>query len=126
MQDRKSTRDIHIPDYILELIQAQPHEADTDFIIPWTTKAVYNKYKRLMMKNGIDLTFHSLRHINASVMLMLNIPDKYAMERGGWATDNVLKSVYQQTYTSMLQTVDEKIDDYFNGIVNAENETVTA
>ena len=33
-------------------------------------------------------------------MLFLGIPDKYAMERGGWATDNILKSVYQQTYSS--------------------------
>ena len=98
------------------MIQAQPHDAETDFIIPRTRKSVYSKFKRLMEKNGIDMTFHSLRHLNASVMLMLGVPDKYAMERGGWSTDNILKSVYQQTYTSERERVDDMIDKYFQGM----------
>lgn len=59
----KSDRIIRIPDYILDLIMAQPHESETDFIITRTRKSVYSKFKRLMEKNGIDLTFHGLRHI---------------------------------------------------------------
>ena len=35
--------------------------------------------------------------INASVMLRLNVPDKYAMERMGHSTNNMLKNVYQHT-----------------------------
>ncbi|WP_242939942.1 hypothetical protein [Ruminococcus flavefaciens] len=50
-------------------------------------------------------------------MLMLGIPDKYAMERGGWSTDSVLKSVYQQTFSSERKKIDKIIDGYFNGIV---------
>ena len=69
--------------------------------------------------------FVLLRHVNASVMLMLNIPDKYAMERGGWSTDYILKSVYQQTYSSQRELVDQKIDSYFNGIVTAEKAPAT-
>ena len=70
-----------------------------------------------MKRNGIEMTFHDLRHLNASIMLMLGVPDKYAMERGGWATDSVLKSVYQQTFSSERQKIDKMIDGYFNGIV---------
>lgn len=117
----KSTRTIQLPAYILELIQAIPHESETDFIIPKSRKAVYSKFKRLMKKHDIELTFHDLRHLNASVMLMLGIPDKYAMERGGWSTDNVLKSVYQQTFSSEREKVDNMIDDYFTGIVDGLN-----
>ena len=54
--------------------------------------------KKLADANGYTLTFHDLRHLNASVMLMLGIPDKYAMERGGWATNTTLKNVYQHTF----------------------------
>lgn len=61
----KSVRNSRVPDYILNLIQAQPHESETDYIIPRSRKSVYSKFKRLMTKNGMDLTFHSLRHINA-------------------------------------------------------------
>lgn len=117
----KSTRTIQLPVYILELIQAIPHENETDFIIPKSRKSVYSRFKRLMKKHDIDMTFHDLRHLNASVMLMLGIPDKYAMERGGWSTDNVLKSVYQQTFSSEREKVDNMIDDYFTGIVDSLN-----
>ncbi len=55
----------------------------------------------------------------ASIMLMLGVPDKYAMERGGWSTDSILKSVYQQTFTSERKRVDSVIDDYFNGVINS-------
>ena len=122
----KSVRSIRVPDYILNLIQAQPHEAETDFIVPRTRKSVYSKFKRLMEKNGIDLTFHGLRHLNASIMLMLGIPDKYAMERGGWSTDNILKSVYQQTFSTEREKVDDLIDKYFSGIIRGLEEAENA
>ena len=57
------------------------------------------------------------RHLNASVMLMLGIPDKYAMERGGWSTNHTLKAVYQHTFSEERKLVDEKIDNYFNNIL---------
>jgi len=51
---------------------------------------------------------------------MLGVPDKYAMERGGWSTDNILKSVYQQTFSSKRRRVDAVIDDY-NEIISENN-----
>lgn len=113
----KSARTLQLPDYILELIKAIPHENDTDQILQITPRALYGRFKRSVKKHGIDMTFHDLRHLNASIMLMLGIPDKYAMERGGWATDNILKSVYQQTLSAERIKVDAKVDDYFNSIV---------
>ena len=53
-----------------------------------------------------------------SVMLMLNIPDKYAMERGGWSTNSTLKSVYLQAFSDERKKVDKKIDEYFNSILD--------
>lgn len=115
-----STRDLQLPSYILSLINQIPHKSPTDFIIPKSRRAVYGKFTRLMKKNGITMSFHDLRHLNASIMLMLNIPDKYAMERGGWSTENVLKSVYQQTFSKERLRVDKVIDEYFNTIINNE------
>lgn len=121
-----STRELEIPDYIFGLIQAIPHESDTDFLFSMTRKAMYSRFKRLMDKNDIDITFHDLRHLNASVMLMLGIPDKYAMERGGWATDNILKSVYQQTFSSERKKIDKIIDGYFTGIIKGLEDAESA
>ena len=114
----KSQRQLEIPQYIYDLIMSIPHNSNDDFIVPLTRKALYSRFTRLMKRNGIEMTFHDLRHLNASIMLMLGIPDKYAMERGGWSTDNVLKSVYQQTFSSERQKIDKIIDGYFNGIVS--------
>ena len=65
----------------------------------------------------MDITFHDLRHINASLMAVLKIPDKYAQERGGWKTDHIMKSVYTETFSEERQKVDEIIDGYFEQIL---------
>ena len=119
----KSVRTLRLPEYILGLIEKTPHKKETDFIVPLTRKAVYSRFIRLMNKHGISMTFHDLRHLNASVMLMLGVPDKYAMERGGWATDHILKSVYQQTFSSERKRVDDTIDCYFSGVIETIDDT---
>lgn len=53
-------------------------------------------------------------------MLALGVPDKYAMKRGGWASNNVLKSVYQHTFSDEWQNIDSRIDNYFRKISNDE------
>ena len=46
-------------------------------------------------------------------MLALGVPDKYAMERGGWKTPHVMKSVYQHTFSQEHLHVDRRIDTFF-------------
>jgi len=119
----KSTRNLNIPDYLFQMIMAIPHKEETDFIVTLSRKAIYSRFKRLMLKNGYDITYHDLRHLNASVMLMLGVPDKYAMERGGWSTDNILKSVYQQTFSNERVRFDEMIDSYFSSVIQQSEST---
>ena len=116
----KSARTIQLPAHILNLIQAIPHESKTDFIIPKSRKAVYSQFKRLMKKHDIDLTFHDLRHVFASTAAMLNVPEKYAMEMGGWSTPDVYRNVYQETFDSERQKADSLIDEYWNGIIGQD------
>jgi len=61
----KSTRELALPDYLYEMITAIPHENDTDFIVPHTRKSVYSRFKRMTRCEGIEMTFHDLRHLNA-------------------------------------------------------------
>ena len=113
-----STRDLQLPEYLYQMVMALPHESDSEFIVKYSRKALYSRFKRLMTKNGYSqMTYHDLRRLNASVMLMLGVPDKYAMVRGGWSTDHVLKAVYQQTFSDERKRVDSMIDDYFDGII---------
>lgn len=63
------------------------------------------------------IRFHDLRHLNASIMLALGIPEKYALERGGWSNPTVLRSVYQHTFSDERNRVDEAINGYFSALI---------
>ena len=56
-------------------------------------------------------------------MLALNVPNKYAQERMGHASDNMLKTVYQHTMTAEAIAVAAKVDDYFNSKLQMELQT---
>ena len=113
----ESTRQIRLPERIESLITALPEEQL--YLTPLSGQAIYKRFKRLLEKNNIEsMTFHDLRHMNASVMLALGIPDKYAMERGGWSSPHIMKEVYQHTFTAERQAVDDKIDHYFTSVLD--------
>jgi integrase len=101
-----------IPEYIQTLIDKT--DPNTDELIALNGNTIYKRFSSLLKKNGIQhMSFHDLRHMNASVMAMLRIPEKYAMERGGWKTDKVMKKVYTHTFSDERIKVDTVIDDYF-------------
>lgn len=102
-----------IPPYIKQLID----EVQGDILVPISGRNIYNKWRNLLKKNNLPhMTFHDLRHVNASVMALLRIPDKYAQERGGWKSDKVMKRIYQQTFTEERERVDKIIDNYFEEV----------
>jgi len=105
-----------LPPYIMQLIE----DADRSsiYIVPQSRTWIYYHFRKLMDAEGLEITFHDLRHLNASVMLQLNIPEKYAMERGGWKTPNVMKSVYQHTFSAERVAVDDLVDQYFESLQN--------
>ena len=107
-------RTLRIPEYIKGLID----QVDTDQLVTISGTALSKRFNRIIKKAGIPhMTFHDLRHVNASVMSLLRVPDKYAQERGGWHSDHIMKSVYQQTFSSERAAVDEQVDNYFNEIL---------
>ena len=110
-----SIRRLRIPPYIMGLIEKLP--AEQEYLCPASAASIYKRFSRILAANDLPhMAFHDLRHLAASVMVQLNIPDKYAMERGGWATDNTLKSVYQHTFSGERTHIDNLIDEYFGSI----------
>ena len=109
-----------IPPYIKQLIE----NVDGDILVPFKSWELSHKWAQLLKKNGLPhMTFHDLRHVNASVMALLRIPDKYAQERGGWKSDKVMKKVYQQTFSEERERVDNVIDQYFEDKMQHECNT---
>lgn len=111
-QAKKETRNRKhkIPDYIMQLID----KVEGDVLVPYSVGAIDYNLKKIMKEANLPpITFHDLRHLNASIMSFLNIPEKYAMERGGWSTDKVMKQVYTHTFSAQRHAVDSIIDEYF-------------
>lgn len=114
-----SLRQITLHRFVIGMI----NDRSGEFVTEMSGQAIYKHFKRKIKTLGYDITFHDLRHINASVMLLLGVPDKYAMERGGWSTDSTLKKVYQSTFTAERKHFDSIVDDYFLDMYDTKYDT---
>jgi integrase len=107
-----SQRDLTLPEHIV-LLLGDPGEPD-EHVVKMTRRRILTLFHRVCEDAGVQqFRFHDLRHINASVMLMLGIPDKYSMKRMGHATNNMLKTVYQHTMDKKMTESVNLLDQYF-------------
>jgi integrase len=99
------------PDILLYALKKE--NKSKGYIISISPTVLSHRFIRLVKNLGLQhFRFHDLRHFNASVMLSLNIPDKYAMERMGHSTPNMLKSVYQHTFSDKKEEINHMINNY--------------
>jgi integrase len=109
------TRSLPIPDPIMELIrETNAWTAGEGPLVTMSGQAIYKRWVRIQETAGVadPMTFHGLRHLNASVMMTL-VPDTVAMERGGWGSRQTLQNVYQHTMESRRTEYDDRIDAFF-------------
>lgn len=109
-----STRTLDIPQIVLTDLEAI--ENKTGDLLSIVPNHMFKRYETLIKKAGIKhCRFHDLRHYYASVMLSLGVPDKYAMERMGHSTNNMLKTVYQHTFEQKQAEITNRLDAFFGG-----------
>ena len=108
-------RRLPLPEALLSLLSARSGKP-TDQIVKLNPNKITYHFERAQLKcfGAIRYRFHDLRHYNASVMLALNVPNKYAMERMGHATDNMLKAVYQHVMQDKQKEISDQISAFFN------------
>lgn len=108
-------RTISAPSNLMELLKKSRGEAaEDDHIVNLDFRQINYRFTRLLNKTQIPhFRFHDLRHYHASVLLAMGVPNKYAQERLGHATDNMLKTVYQHTMQNKRRELDNQLDDYF-------------
>lgn len=88
----ESNRMVNVPLYITDLIKQKKE----------IYKGCANALNRFLSKvqdtlNIKHFTIHKLRHFFATELHNRNVPSKYIQAMGGWATDNIMKSVYTHT-----------------------------
>lgn len=84
---------------------------DSEFVVNHVPDTISKMFIRVRNQLGLKCRFHDLRHYNASIMLALNVPDKYAMERMGYSTPATLKKVYQHTMDGKRAEVNGAINN---------------
>ena len=110
-------RRLRLPAYILDVLARTPHRGD--YVVNLSGQSMYDRFSRMCKRLGLPhYRFHDLRHLNASIMLAAGIPNKYAQDRMGHATDNMLKSVYQHIIVSTREEVDDAVDARFYAILH--------
>ena len=110
----KSARVIACPSYIIDIVKKRPEGRLYAFDANYMLKCLHRICEQ---ENLPDVRFHDLRHINASIGLMLGIPDKYMMERGGWSGTETMKYRYMHTYDAKKASADYTINTFFDGLL---------
>lgn len=114
-----SVRDIVYPDFVIDKIKGIQGR-----IITCTPDQLTNRFRRAVKYTGIKkIRFHDLRHYSASIMHAIGIPDAYIIERGGWSTDGVMKTIYRHTLTDRQREINQKANNYFSNICNTKYNT---
>lgn len=118
---KKSKRTLRIPQYIYDRLLT--HERRGEYVVDVGGGALLRRFHKICEANNIPcVRFHDLRHTMASVGALLNISDKYMMERGGWSSIQTMKNIYQHAMRDKVNAADRSIDEYFMGLVEKGTE----
>ncbi|MGN0506677.1 MAG: site-specific integrase [Lachnospiraceae bacterium] len=113
-----SDRYIELPQFLADKIR------EKGYITNYKPNSIMDALDRTLTRNNIPrFRFHDLRHYSASVMHALGIPDVYIMQRGGWNTDTVLKSVYRHSMSDRQKEMNEIANQHFAKVCNTKCNT---
>jgi len=110
-----SDRYITFPQKVIdELGQGDPDK----YVVTINPNSLTQAYTRLRDRIGIKCRFHDLRHYAASIAHAIGIGDSYIMQRGGWGSDAILKSVYRNVLDDQRIINEDKINGYMDNLLN--------
>ncbi len=107
---KASTRTIPIIPPLLDALKATEHRGD--YVVTLNGSWIYTRINEICAANNLpQVGNHGLRHSFASLAYHLQIPEKIAMEIGGWADDGTMRKIY----THLAQKdIAERAQDFSN------------
>ena len=122
-KEEERSRVLDLPPYIRQLID----RVDGDVLVPLSVRQIERRFDALLKAHDLPhMTFHQLRHLNASTMAMLGIQKEIAQDRGGWKTSYTMDRVYTHVFDAPRQAADRKINAYFQSIISPAPPTLNA
>ena len=111
-KSRAGMRKVRIPEPVLADLKKYRGIGPVVTLKPGQISRKFYEIRKKHFKRRIRL--HDLRHYYASIMLLLGIPDKYAMKFIGHSTPDMLKRTYQHIFKNEEAQFLDRIDDYFS------------
>lgn len=121
-KSQASTRKIEVDGILKERLDRAEHTGE--FISPMLPSSVLRKLNQLCDKNGLPrYTMHEQRHGNASMMLAMGVPDKYAMKRLGQSSPSMVKEIYQHLYEDKEKEVAKTMSATYENLYRKKKNT---
>ena len=77
----------------------EERKKSSEKLISVDLEAITDRFSHIVKNAGVHpMRFHDLRHFFASQLVLLGIPDIYAIKLTGHSTTNMLRNVYQHTF----------------------------
>ena len=105
-----SRRVVPIIPPLREALEAAEHKSE--YVVPYNGSWLYQRINEICAAHDLPrVGVHGLRHSFASLAYHLGIPEKIAMEIGGWADDGTMRKIY----THLAQKdIDKRAQDFTN------------
>lgn len=85
-----------------------------DYVVKMQPAGIYKQINRVCAANGLpQVGNHGLRHSFASLAYHLGIPEKIAMEIGGWEDSKVMHDIYTHLAKKDIAKRSQEFSDFF-------------
>lgn len=107
-----SNRIIPIIPPLRAALEAAEHKSD--YVVPYNGSWIYQRINEICIAHDLPAVgVHGLRHSFASLAYHLQIPEKIAMEIGGWSDDGTMRKIYTHLAQKDIANRAKDFTDFF-------------
>ncbi len=111
-KNESSTRYVPIIPPLRQALEGK--ELTDDFLVKMRPGSIYKHINRVCASNGMPAVGnHGLRHSFASLAYHLGIPEKVAMEIGGWSDSKTMHEIYTHLAKRDIAKRSQQFSDFF-------------
>lgn len=99
---------------LIDALNAVPADQRKEFIVTVNPNTLWAQINRICRQNDLpEIGVHGLRHSFCSLAYHLNIPEKIAMQIGGWSDFQTMRKIYTHIAEDDLQDAVTAMSDFF-------------
>lgn len=118
---KTSTRAVPIIPPLQEALANTPHKSE--YVVTMKASTIKNRIDRICRNAGLpEVGNHGLRHSFASLAYHLGIPEKTAMEIGGWSDYSTMRKIYTHISQDDIAERAEQFSNFFVAQNGHEND----